>query len=329
MRAPDFWQDPGSPIGRLLAPLGWLYGATTRWRLAHGRPWRAPVPVVCVGNLTAGGTGKTPIVRDLATRLIRSGRRPHILSRGHGGRALGPLRVDPGRHDAAEVGDEPLLLARDAPCWVSADRAAGARAIVAAGGEIIILDDGFQNPGLVQDLKIVVIDGRAGFGNGRLIPAGPLREPVASGLARADAIVIMGDDRPDVAPDIAGAITGRAPILRASLETLMAGHLGGSKLVGFAGIGRPEKFRATLVETGAEVAGFHAFSDHHPYRTAELEALAAEAGRSGATLATTEKDWVRLPAPWRDRVRAIPVIIHWRDEALAIEALIERIEVNG
>jgi tetraacyldisaccharide 4'-kinase len=317
MKAPAFWQDRRAPAGRLLEPFGWLYGAATRWRLAHTQPWRAPIPVICVGNLTAGGTGKTPIVRDLSARLLRAGRRPHILSRGHGGAAKGPVRVDRERHRAADVGDEPLLLARNAPCWIATDRAAGARAIVAAGGDVVLMDDGFQNPTLAQDLKILVVDGETGFGNGRLLPAGPLREGIAEGLARADAVVVMGED----SANIASAISGRLPIFQAMLESPLAGQLAGRKLMGFAGIGRPEKFRVTLAETGGEVVAFRAFGDHQPYSEQVLEELVAEAERAGATLATTEKDWVRLSARWRERIRAIPVAVRWKDET-AIDSLI-------
>ena len=324
MRAPAFWQDRHAVAGRLLAPLGNLYGAVTRWRLAHGHPWQAPIPVICIGNLTAGGTGKTPIVRDLATRLVRAGRRPHILSRGHGGAARGPLRIDPERHDAAAAGDEPLLLARDAPCWIAADRASGARAIAAAGGDVILMDDGFQNPSLVQDLKILVVDGEAGFGNGRLIPAGPLREPVERGLARADAIVLMGPDR----ADIASMISSRLPIFPAALVSPSGDRLDGVKVVAFAGIGRPEKFRATLTGIGADLVVFRAFPDHHPYSRKELETLAADAQRSSATLVTTEKDWVRLPTAWRVRILAIPIVVRWQDET-AIETLIMQAAAHG
>ncbi|HLG86411.1 MAG TPA: tetraacyldisaccharide 4'-kinase [Alphaproteobacteria bacterium] len=324
MKAPAFWQDRQAPAGRLLEPFGWLYGAATRWRLAHAHPWRAPIPVICVGNLTAGGTGKTPIVRDLSARLLAKGRRPHILSRGHGGSAKGPIQVDRERHGAADVGDEPLLLARDAPCWIAADRAAGARAIVAAGGDVVLMDDGLQNPTLAQNLKILVVDGETGFGNGRLLPAGPLREAISEGLARADAIVVMGEDR----ANIVSAISGSTPIFQAALESPLAGELAGRKLMGFAGIGRPEKFRLTLADTGADVVAFRAFADHKPYTERVLEGLIAEAAKAGAALVTTEKDWIRLPAAWRERIRAIPVAVRWRDES-AINCLIAQATARG
>ncbi|MDX1542157.1 MAG: tetraacyldisaccharide 4'-kinase, partial [Geminicoccaceae bacterium] len=169
----------------MLDPFGRLYGVAGRLRRRFVRPWRAPVPVLCIGNLTVGGTGKTPLTMTLARRVAARGRRPHILSRGYGGRAKGPLRVDPGTHEALAVGDEPLLLADVAPTWVARDRRLSARAAIAAGADVLIMDDGFQNPALHQDLSLVVVDGTIGFGNHRLLPAGPLREPVAEGLGRA------------------------------------------------------------------------------------------------------------------------------------------------
>jgi len=277
-----------------------------------------------VGNLTAGGAGKTPIVRDFAARLRAQGRNPAILSRGYGGRQRGPLRVDPGRHIAADVGDEPLLLARDSPCWIARDRAKGARAIAAAGAGIIIMDDGLQNPQLHQDLRLIAVDGAAGFGNGRAIPAGPLRERAADGLDRADALIVMGEDDTGVAASAAG----RLPVIRARLALAGGPSLAGSRLFAFAGIGRPEKFRATLLEGGAELLAFRAFPDHHAYLKSELIALSAKARDLNAKLATTEKDWVRLSPEWRERVTPIPVAVRWDDES-AISALLNGLPHHG
>ena len=276
MKAPAFWNAPDAPIGRILAPLGWVYAGVTAWRLKYGAAWQAPVPVICVGNLTAGGAGKTPVVRDLARRLAAAGLRPAILSRGYGGRESGPLRVDPARHDAAQVGDEPLMLARETPCWIAFDRAAGARAIAADGAGAILMDDGLQNPGLMQDLKIVVVDGAAGFGNRRAIPAGPLREDITAGLARADALVIVGADDHGLAGRHASGkivLALHAEIDRSELPT--------GRIVAFAGIGRPGKFPASLVAAGADIVAFHPFADHHPYSAAELTALRNQAEATG------------------------------------------------
>jgi tetraacyldisaccharide 4'-kinase len=321
MKSPAFWQQPNAPLSRLLAPLGWAYAEITAWRLAHGSPWKAPVPVICVGNLTAGGAGKTPIVRDLARRLKIRGYRPGILSRGYGGTAPGPLKVDPERQDATLVGDEPLLLARDAPCWVARDRAEGAKAMVADGIDIILMDDGLQNASLHQDLRIIVADGTTGFGNRRPIPAGPLREQIAAGIARADALIVTGEDRCGL-----GEIFSKQIKI---LQTFVAiqNSLPASPLVAFAGIGRPEKFHATLVSAGANVAEFHAFADHHAYSEGELSVLSANAERLSAELVTTEKDWVRLNAGWRSQITAIEIDIAWRDEA-AIASLLDGIVRN-
>jgi len=322
MKSPDFWQKRDAPAALLLAPLGWAYACVTAWRLAHGTPWKAPVPVICVGNLTAGGAGKTPIVRDLAAHLKAQGHRPGILSRGYGGTTQGPLKVDPARHDAALVGDEPLLLARDAPCWVARDRAQGARAMVADGITIILMDDGLQNPSLHQDLRIIVADGATGFGNFHPIPAGPLRERIGAGIARSDALIVTGEDR----CHLVDSFSSQIKTLQTSV-TIRDG-LPGRPLVAFAGIGRPEKFRATLVSDGADIAEFQAFADHHAYSESELANLSATAERLGAQLVTTEKDWVRLNAEWRGKIKAIEIDIVWRDEA-AITTLLDGISNHG
>jgi tetraacyldisaccharide 4'-kinase len=322
MKSPGFWQQPNAPLSLLLAPLGWAYAEITAWRLAQGTPWKAPVPVICVGNLTAGGAGKTPIVRDLARRLKRAGHRPGILSRGYGGTAQGPLKVDPARHDATLVGDEPLLLARDAPCWVARNRADGARAMAADGIDVIVMDDGLQNPSLYKDLCLVVVDGTTGFGNGRPIPAGPLREQVGAGIARSDALIVTGEDF----RSLGDIFSSQIKILQTSV-TLPTG-LPPSPLVAFAGIGRPEKFEATLVSAGATVVEFHAFADHHPYSEGELKALLARAQRLGAELVTTEKDWVRLNAGWRSQIKAIEINVVWRDE-VGIASLLDGVCRRG
>jgi tetraacyldisaccharide 4'-kinase len=316
MRAPDFWASGGLP-STLLAPLAALTAAGGVLRQALARPWQAPVPVLCVGNLVAGGAGKTPVVLDLAARLAARGRRPHILTRGYGGRLAGPIRVEPATHAAADTGDEPLLLARAAPVWVARDRVAGARAAVAAGAELLLLDDGFQNPALAKDLALLVVDGGYGFGNGRLLPAGPLRESLARGLARADAVVVLGADRAGVT----AAIGAARPVLHARLAPRGATDLRGRAVIAFAGIGRPAKFYATLRELGARLAATHDFADHHPYRTDEIETLLAAARAADAVLVTTEKDWVRLPPALRPAVRAVAVAVEWRDPERLVELL--------
>jgi len=323
MNTPAFWYRPAGVLASVLTPLGWLYAGATAWRLARGEAARLSVPVICVGNLTAGGAGKTPIVRDLAARLAVRGRTAAILSRGYGGRERGPLRVDPTTHRAADVGDEPLLLASDATCWIAADRADGGRAAVDDGAEIIVMDDGLQNAALEQDLRLIVADGPAGFGNGHAIPAGPLRETVAHGIARAHALIVVGEDRSGLAD-----LAGRLPILSARLEPRDADWLAGARVAALAGIGRPDKFRETLSAAGAEVAAFKVFPDHHPYAASELDAFAAEAEHLGAIPVTTEKDWVRLAPDWRARIRPVIVGLVWRQPA-AIESLLDRVTDRG
>src|SRR5437764_3262739 len=225
MRAPEFWHEPPGLAANLLAPVGAAWDIAARLRRAVARPYRAPLPVVCVGNLVAGGSGKTPIVLSLAGMLREAGIAVHIVTRGYGGDLAGPVRVDPGRHDAIAVGDEALLLAAQAPCWVARDRAAGIAAAAEAGAAIVLLDDGFQNPSVAKDLSLVVVDSEYGFGNGRVMPAGPLREPVAPGLARADAIVLIGDAP---APQDLHAVP--CPIFSAALEPVNGARFAGTRL---------------------------------------------------------------------------------------------------
>lgn len=316
MRAPGFWSRPPGLAATLLAPLGGLYAAATARRVA--RPGaRADVPVICVGNLVAGGTGKTPTVIALAQRLTARGIAVHVVTRGHGGQLRGPVRVDPGRHEARDVGDEPLLLAAFGPVWVARDRAAGAQAAVAAGAEAILLDDGFQNPALVKDLSIVVVDAAMGFGNRRVIPAGPLREPVAAGLARADMTLTIGEGEI--------ALPHPPPRLRGHLRPLSTGmDWAGLPAFAFAGIGRPEKFFDTLRGLGADLRGTEALADHQPLTPALLRRLGARAAALGAQPVTTEKDAVRLPRALRGQVLVLPVRLELESWA-AIDAAFGRL----
>lgn len=321
MRAPRFWSSGsrGGAVAALLAPLGWAYGLGTAVRLAVGRRSSAGVPVICVGNVTAGGAGKTPVVRDLARRLLARGCKVHVLSRGYGGWVRDPHRVDPASDTAREVGDEPLMLAGDVPTWVGADRRALAKAAVEAGAEVLITDDGFQDPALEKTLSLLVVDGAAGLGNGRIIPAGPLREPWLAAIRRADAVCIVGDDETGIATR-AGAV----PVLRARIVARDADRFRGRRVYAFAGIGRPEKFFATLEAAGALVVDRETFADHHPYTTAEAAALIAEAARLNAVLATTEKDVPRLPAPLAHAAEVVTIGIAWEDEP-SVARLLDRV----
>ena len=320
MQAPQHWHSEGG-MGRMLAPVGWLYGKVGQVRRACTKPARVAKPVICVGNVVSGGAGKTPVAIGLQGWLSRSGRAVHFLSRGYGGRLRGPVRVDPERHDAALVGDEPLLLARRAPAWVSRDRVAGADAAIADGADLIVMDDGHQNPTLHKDLSLVVVDAAYGFGNGRVMPAGPLREPLACGLARADAVVLVGDgagfDR--------NGLPAALPVLEADLvpgpETAA---LAGRRVFAFAGIGRPGKFFATLAAIGCEVAGTRSYADHHRYSAGEVADLMRAAEDADAIPVTTEKDAVRLGAARDSRIAVLTVSIRWRDEA-ALAAVMRRL----
>jgi tetraacyldisaccharide 4'-kinase len=313
MRAPGFWGNPPEAPGwqaRALAPLGWIWAAVTARRMARGPGVRVGAPVICVGNLTAGGAGKTPTVAALAQRLAARGVAAHVVSRGHGGSLEGPLQVEETRHTAAEVGDEPLLLSAFVPVWIGRDRAAAARAAVAAGAQAIVMDDGFQNPGLAKDLSVIVVDAGFGFGNGRVIPAGPLREPAAEGLARADLVLALGTPQERAALGGVGALP-RLDGRLAPLETGM--DWAGLRAFAFAGIGRPEKFFATLRGLGAEIVGLRDFADHATYAPAILARLEGEARALGAQLVTTEKDAVRLPLSFRRQVLVVPVRLEVED----------------
>jgi tetraacyldisaccharide 4'-kinase len=309
MQAPEFWQRDGL-WPRLLEPAGWALAGAGRLRRRLAHPLKLPLKVLCVGNLVAGGTGKTPVALALAQQLQRRGVRVHCLTRGYGGTEPGPLEVDPARHDARAVGDEALLLAEVAPTVVARDRAAGARLALARGAELIVMDDGFQNPGLAKDLSLLVVDGAVGFGNGRLLPAGPLREPIDGGLARAQAVVLVGPDEAGVARRIAGAL----PILGAALVPDPAwAALRGRRVVAFAGIGRPQKFFAALEAAGIAVVDRVAFADHHRFEPADIARLDGLAARTDATLVTTAKDAVRLPPAVRARVGVLTVTLAWDD----------------
>ncbi len=320
MRPPEFWKadasgrDTALALRALLTPLSWAYAFAAAHRIRTTISRHAPVPVICIGNLTVGGAGKTPIARAIRAKL---GSNAHTLSRGYGGRVEGPLRVTPDMA-ASEVGDEPLIHARDGAAWIARDRLAGALAAAQAGAHAIIMDDGFQNPTLAKDLSIVAVDPGYGVGNGQVFPAGPLRERLADGLARADAIVLL---HPQGAEQVEQEwLQGFAkPILHARLEP--SGIIPDGPLVAFAGLARPEKFFDTLTSMGAKLADAVPFPDHHPFSDDDLKHLEALAKEHGARLITTEKDAARLSPEWRARVAILPVAARFADDA-ALENLL-------
>lgn len=314
MRAPGFWHEPAGVLSSVLSPFGALYGAATARRLAGGARAHVGAPVICIGNINAGGTGKTPTAIAVAQRLLDRGVKAHAVIRGYGGSVKGPLRVEERTHTADQVGDEALLLAAFLPTWVSADRLAGAQAAVEAGAECLILDDGFQNPALAYDLSLVVVDAWRGFGNGRVIPAGPLREPVDVGLKRADMVLSIGPLAAQTRFENAWGRRINIPHLTGALEPLPTGlPLDGVPVLAFAGIGHPEKFFQTLRSMGADLHATHALADHQPLSDALMTRLLRDAALGGAQVVTTEKDAVRLSPEFRSQVMTVPVRLQLDD----------------
>ncbi len=294
MHEPAFWYRPSSWISRLLMPLGALYGAVAARRLQR-EGFDAGVPVLCVGNYHVGGAGKTPTVLALVKMLRDLGETPVVLSRGYGGKLRGPIKVDPERHVAADVGDEPLMLARTVPVVVARDRIAGVAMARSLGASVIVMDDGFQNPAIAKDVSLIVIDSHRGLGNALVFPAGPLRAPLSPQLARTDALIVVGDGAA-AEPVVAAVVAGEKLVLTANLraDDASVASLRDKRVLAFAGIGDPARFFRTLRASGIEVVGERAFPDHHPFSQSEIETLIGEAKRDALTLVTTEKDLARL-----------------------------------
>jgi tetraacyldisaccharide 4'-kinase len=290
----------------LLAPFGVLYGLGSWLRFKLAKPYKAPIPVICVGNLVVGGAGKTPTTIAIAHYLKERGMQPHILSRGYGASIISPTLVDPDLHKASEVGDEPLLLAQVAPTWIYKDRIISSQRAWEAGADILIMDDGFQNPRLYKDISLLVVDGRQGFGNGRVFPAGPLRESPSQGTSRADGIVMIGYDEH-------GLTFQEKPILKASLRCK---NVDPKRVLAFTGLGFPEKFQQTLMDANYQVVGTQFFPDHHPYNHEEIRALVEAAEGLSARLITTEKDILRIPLEYHPHI-----------DVLKIEVIFEKINL--
>lgn len=317
MKAPAHWHSHNL-TSALLTPLSWLYrlAATMDRRITEVK--HAPLPVISIGNLTAGGAGKTPTTLALIPMLQALGHTPHILTRGYGGDSLQAHRVT-ASDDYHRVGDEALLLARLAPTWVGRDRLASAHAAANAGATVLVCDDALQHHALYKDISLLVIDGGFGFGNGKCLPAGPLRETLASARSRIDAAIIIGDDVQQLAPELT------CPVFTAKLVP-DAAALTHPRYLAFAGIGRPQKFFDSLTKLGATLVATRSFPDHYPYSEHDLKTLAAEAAQHQATLITTEKDAVKLPPNWRTSIAVLPITLtldtqetftHWLKSRLA------------
>lgn len=317
MRAPAFWWKPSPDVvAHMLSPFGAIYGAIAARRMQRAGE-RVSVPVICVGNFVAGGAGKTPTAIAIARELQRAGETPFFLSRGYGARGVvtSPVVVDADMHTSADVGDEPLLLARVAPAIVCADRVAGARMAVAKGASVIMMDDGLQNPSLAKDLRIAVVDGGVGVGNGLCIPAGPLRAPLAAQLALTDALIIIGDG--DAGAKLEAMAKSRSlPVIRARLspDVDVSAKLRGQRVLAFAGIGRPAKFFETLESIGAKIVVTRSFPDHHRFSAEQLCELRKQAEATDALLVTTEKDQARIGPTFA--TTALPVTLDTTDPGL-------------
>ena len=330
MAEPSFWQMHHNPLSLALTPLAWLYGGleAARRRLTHAQ--HPGKPVICVGNLTAGGAGKTPTVRWLAEKIAAQGHQPAILSRGYGGSEKGPLKVDRQTHHATHVGDEPLMLAADWPVYIGADRMQSLRLAVQDGADVLIKDDGFQNPSLAHHFNLIVVDGASGLGNQRLLPSGPMRQPLSVALERLDALLVIGEARHHSLAFLMDAVEAFGkPIFHGRVQA--TGH-GSGKVHGFCGIARPQKFQASLVAQGYEIDGFTSFADHHDFTEAEAATLLAH----DKPLITTEKDMARLQGAPADSARArlaaeaavLPIALEIADEA-ALLAAISRAITDG
>ena len=304
MKTPHFWKKKGA-LSTLLMPLGFVYGAATKLRLKYVRPHKCPAKVICIGNITAGGVGKTPVAMAMAEKYLQAGKKVFFVTRGYKGK-LKNILVDLNKHTPEETGDEARLLAGVAPTVIAPDRAKGAAMAVKQGAEIIIMDDGFQNPGLHKDESWLVFDGATGIGNGRVIPAGPLRETLADGEKRADRILIMGEDKTGLAAKCT------LPVFQGRLKPLPFG-LENKKVLAFAGIGHPEKFYQTLRSIGYEPVVTRDFDDHHAYTGEELGELLDLAGMQGLAPVTTEKDYVKLPDAVKKDIYCLKVRAEWKE----------------
>lgn len=324
MQPPKFWYKPAGLRAKMLGPLSSIYARSTKKRLDEGQPVSLGIPVICVGNINAGGTGKTPTVIAIVERLKTLGLNPHIVTRGFGGTVIGPMRVSERDDLAEQVGDEPLLLSAFTTTWVSRDRGKGGLAAEQAGADIVILDDGHQNPGLKKNVSIICVDALRGFGNGRVIPSGPLREPVSEGMSRGDILLSIGPSQSQEQFKTQWSDEISLPHIQGQLEPMQTGmDWAQERVLAFAGIGNPEKFFQTVRQLGANVVKTEALEDHQALTPAIMQRLLADAANLGAQLVTTEKDASRLPPDLRHTILTIPVRLELNDWA-PLDTLIER-----
>lgn len=317
-KAPAFWWKPDASLAaRALRPAAAIYRAVAHARHQSADAYVPQIPVICVGNVVAGGAGKTPAVQALTALLFDAGitQYPTILLRGYGGKLSGPTTVDAHFHSYKDVGDEALLHTAAAPTIIARDRAAGVQLAQLSGADCVLMDDGLQNPSVQKSLSFLVFDAAQGIGNGLTLPAGPLRENLADALAKTDAIILLGDDVP---------FETDKPVFRARILPRAIVSLD-KPFIAFAGLGRPEKFRKTLEQVGANLIAFHAFGDHHAYKSSDIEPLIRAADEKGADLITTEKDWVRIPAALQERVQSFPVSLHFDDAPSVVHFVRERL----
>ena len=309
LKTPKFWSGINWQ-SILLFPLSFIWRFGNYLRKKNTQPEKMNIPIICVGNLTVGGSGKTPVVITLCRFLSGIGKSPSVLTRGFGGNKKGPIFVDRTLHQSSDVGDEPLMMAHSIEVCVSRERPLGAYHIIAnKQADCIVMDDGLQNPTIKKDLKLAVFDGKFGIGNGLLLPAGPMREKLVDGLRNVDIVIFNGEDETELTRKIPPNIPVFTGELRPDDEIIDT--MKNRRVFGFAGIGNPSRFFKTLNDIGADIVGEAHFADHHPYTNADMIQLYEEANQAGSELVTTQKDWMRLPTEWRDRVLTIPVRIHF------------------
>lgn len=328
MKTPKFWYaaKKNSLCATLLTPLAGIYERAAHFHRINSHPKAVAVPVICLGNLVAGGSGKTPTAISLM-KLLRDTNfflSPAFVTRGYKGKIVGPERVDDS-NNAVFWGDEALLLARSTTTYVSANRYEGAEAAIFNGADAVILDDGLQNYDLQKTISFAIMDGRMGFGNERVIPAGPLRQPLEDGIARTDAFILIGEDTRNAC----SAIPADKPVFRANIKVRDKTDLPQTPYVAFCGIGFPEKFKDTIDEQKIDCVGFHAFADHHAYTMHDMSKLVDEALEKKARLLTTEKDFVRLPDfAKKSLIDVLPIEIIFENPDSLLEFIRNRIETS-